>query len=333
MEQITKQTDVGMPAREGILRIASGESVFDRDFFLGLWNQARDGFFSRIGRLLAVFLLPGVICAAGAYVSEGRKQTIALIGNVACAATFLLTVRDVFADAKELFSAASTVSDAAFPVLTTLTALSGQTAAAAMLTPSAAFAGELIVEGIQKWGMYLCSVACAVCAVNVVSGRFRLDGLFSLLKSAVHIGCGLLLALFVGILKVQGLLSSNFDSAAMKTAQFAFDKMIPVIGGRLADSMDVTLSGVLLVKSAAGVTGLCLLLRLCAVPILRIWSARLALRCAGAVLQPMGSSEFTALSGQFADVLRMLLLLCLTAVTVTIVLLGAAIRAGGELGV
>ena len=51
------------------------------------------------------------------------------------------------------------------------------------------------------------------------------------------------------------LLSTGYDSAAVRTARYAVDNLLPVVGGEVANTMDALVSSVLLVKNAAGAVG------------------------------------------------------------------------------
>ena len=82
------------------------------------------------------------------------------------------------------------------------------------------------------------------------------------MRSVVNWGAGVLMTGFLGLSAVRALLSAGYDSAAVRAARYAVDNLCPV-GGEVANTMDALVSSVLLVKNAAGATGLFALL-LCA---------------------------------------------------------------------
>ena len=217
------------------------------------------------------------------------------------------------------------------PVLTGLSALGGGTSSAALLTPMTSLLGDILVNFLGKWGIFLCRAAC-VCAVAMpFAGRFGPETLFATLKNIVLWITGLTMAAFVGALKVQGMLGSTFDSAAVRTVRFAFDKMVPGAGGGISDSMDAVLSSVLLVKGAVGVTGMLVLALSCAAPVMKLWGYLLAARLAAVLAAPMGDDGILKAIRAFGDVMRMLTALMLAAAALSLILVGAGVGASGAL--
>ena len=163
------------------------------------------------------------------------------------------------------------------------------------------------------------------------AGRFGPETLFATLKNIVLWITGLTMAAFVGALKVQGMLGSTFDSAAVRTVRFAFDKMVPGAGGGISDSMDAVLSSVLLVKGAVGVTGMLVLALSCAAPVMKLWGYLLAARLAAVLAAPMGDDGILKAIRAFGDVMRMLTALMLAAAALSLILVGAGVGASGAL--
>lgn len=330
LQKLVDEADAAWNVREVLCRILTGEQVLNRDFLRTLWENGRDGALDALRGTFLSLLLPqllsGVLtgaCGDGGKAAEPVSRAVLL---TVC----LRILRESAQSCRALLDVAGSVTQTAVPVLAGLSALAGSSSAA-VLTPAATVVGELIVNALKKWGIALCVWACVCACCCAIASTLRLDRLFSLFKTGVMLGCGLMMALFVGILRVQGLLSASFDSAAIKTAQFAIDKMIPAIGGGMADSLNLALSSVLLVRSAAGVTGMLALLSVAARPVLRLASMLLATHLAGAVSQSVASEAGNVFLQRFGDVLRMLLTLCLTALLLCLILLGNAIRAGGQI--
>ena len=165
----------------------------------------------------------------------------------------------------------------------------------------------------------MCRAAC-VCAVAMpFAGRFGPETLFAALKNIVLWITGLTMAAFVGALKVQGMLGSTFDSAAVRTVRFAFDKMVPGAGGGISDSMDAVLSSVLLLALS------------CAAPVMKLWGYLLAARLAAVLAAPMGDDGILKAIRAFGDVMRMLTALMLAAAALSLILVGAGVGASGAL--
>ena len=223
------------------------------------------------------------------------------------------------------------LAEALFPLLAALLSASGAANTASLLTPSAALLNRLIIELFSGAGLRLCGVAAAVSVAGGIHSRITLKGLFALLSDVVNWTAGIVVTAFLGFLSVQRLLGGGYDSASVRAARYAVDNLLPVIGGDVADTLDVVISSVRLVKNALGVTGMLLALGLCAGPVAAIGLALISMRVLAAVTEPLAEDGLSRMMEQFAKVLRMLLVLDSACATLLLLLLGASLAAGGRL--
>ncbi len=318
----------GISVKETILKLASGETFFDADTIPDLLAGLRDQALARLASVFSAFLMPLIIAAVIRQAAGKTARVAIFLCAMVCALTFTSIMTDALAISRALLSQISAVTNAVLPVLTALTALAGATSTAALISPMTALAGKIIVDVLGDWGIFLASAACALACAAAFSSALRLDGIFALLKSVTMWGAGILLALFVGLLTVQGMLGASYDSAAVRTARYAVDNLIPVIGGDIADSLDAALSSVLLVKSASGLTGMLIVVAACGAPIIKLAATLFAIRLANAVAMPVSDAAISGVVSRFADVISMLLTITMVAVMLALVMTGAAINAG-----
>lgn len=314
--------------RKTVMSIASGETRLDRQFLIDMWETWGGPAVTHLKDMLAAFLGPMFLTSLFTRLFPGNRSACMLICACGCSAVFLNVLKESVDSARQLIQGIADVLEAAVPVLTGLSAVGGSSSSAALLTPMATLAGEIMVGILGGWGLELSCAAGACACACALGSRFRLDGIFELIKRAVQTGAGFILALFAGILKVQGMLGASFDSAAVKTARFAVDKIVPVVGGGISDTMDAALSSVILIKSAVGVTGMLVIAASCALPVMRLSAALIAIRLARAVALPVAESAVTDAADRFGDVIRLLVVLSVTAISIGLILTGAAVGAG-----
>ena len=313
--------------RKTVMDIVSGETRLDGQFLADVWEKSGGLALSHIRDNLAAFLGPMFLASLFARLFPGNRSACRLICVCGCCAVFLNALLEAVDSARQLIQGIAGALEAAVPVLTGLSAMGGASSAA-LLTPMATLAGEIMVGALGGWGLKLSCAAGACACACAIGSRFRLDGVFELIKRTVQTGAGFILALFAGILKVQGMLGASFDSAAVKTARFAVDKIVPVVGGGISDTMDAALSSVMLIKSAVGVTGMLIIAAACALPIMRLSATLIAIRLARAVALPVAESAVTDAADRFGDVIRLLVVLSVTAVSIGLILTGATVGAG-----
>lgn len=319
-------TDISV--RDLLMGIAGGDIALDEASLREIWTGVKDDIIKHTGGIFAAFAAPLVLSAVCRRIVSGKGKSMDLICALCCTAGYLGVMADAIDQARLLLERVSGITDAAFPLVTGFLAVTGAASTQAMLTPMAGVVGMLTTDIMGGWGLYLCTAACACALAAAFGSALRLDGIFSLIKSVVMWGSGILLAFFVGVLAIQGMLGAGYDSAAMRTAQFAVDKMIPVIGGDISDSLETVLASVMLVKTATGVTGMLVVLSVCLGPVLRLWAAYFAIRLAAAATSPVTDGDMTGMVERFSQVIAMLITICLVAMTMSLVLLGAAVSAG-----
>ncbi|MFD2411091.1 stage III sporulation protein AE [Paenibacillus rhizoplanae] len=126
--------------------------------------------------------------------------------------------------------------------------------------------------------------------VSAMSEKYKLTHLANLLR---NIGAGLLgvlLTVFLGVISVRGITSSVTDGVTIRAAKYITGNFVPVIGKMFADATDTVISASLLVKNAIGLSGVIIILFLCAFPAIKILILALIYNLAAAVMQPLGET-------------------------------------------
>ena len=137
-------------------------------------------------------------------------------------------------------------------MLIALLSAAGGGATAAMLSPLRGVAGGAIGTAAGSGGLALCACAAGVARAGELSERIRLTKLFKLLRTLCNWLMGACMTAFLAVVSVQGLLGAGYDSVAVRTAQYAVDNLMPVVGGDVADTMDALIGSAQLVKNALG---------------------------------------------------------------------------------
>ncbi|MFC3745701.1 stage III sporulation protein AE [Paenibacillus sp. GCM10012306] len=130
--------------------------------------------------------------------------------------------------------------------------------------------------------------------VSSLSEKYKLTQLANLLR---NIGAGLLgvlLTVFLGVISVRGITSSVTDGVTIRAAKYITGNFVPVIGKMFADATDTVISASLLVKNAIGLSGVIIILFLCAFPAIKILVLALIYNVAAAVMQPLGETPIVS---------------------------------------
>lgn len=222
-------------------------------------------------------------------------------------------------------------ADAAAPPLAAMMTAAGLTNGAALLTPLSALVGSAVENGLLKYGLPLCRYALVLTVAGNLSEAIDLSRACRLMRRAANWGAGLAVTLFTALTAIQGTVASGMDGVAVRTAKYAVDSVTPVIGSGVSEAWDSYVAGLLIAKNAVGVSGVALLLALGLQPMLRTAAAMLMLNLFSALLDTLGEKRAARAAEQAAGVCQMLLMLCAAALTLGMILLGAAMAAGRAL--
>lgn len=177
------------------------------------------------------------------------------------------------------------------PVLLTLLAAMGGLASAAILHPAMVLVLGLTGTVIKNVIIPLIFLSAILGFVNNISRQFRVSRLAGLFRQTSITLMLLMLTLFTGVIAVEGVAGSVADGVTMRTAKFATDNFIPVVGGMFSDALDAVVGGSLLLKNGIGIVGVLIIFCLCAVPALKILALVGVYKLAGALMQPIGAPE------------------------------------------
>lgn len=243
-------------------------------------------------RLLGQLILLGVLSAVLHAFWQGVDSTGSLnLALVVCILVLLTIAVHSFRYAAGVAASAIeqlvSFMQAILPTMSTLMAASGAISTAAVFHPLmlAAVIGTGTV--IRDFVLPVLFFASVLGIVAGLSDEFPVSRFSDLARQLTVIVMGLCLSLFTGIVAVRGAVAPVSDGAAMKTAKFLTKTIVPVVGGFFADSLEVVISGSVLIKNAVGVLGLLLVAGLAATPLLKLMAIMLIYKVVGALVQPV----------------------------------------------
>jgi stage III sporulation protein AE len=91
-------------------------------------------------------------------------------------------------------------------------------------------------------------------------------------------------------MSIQGASGAITDGVTIRTAKYVTGNFVPVVGRMFSDASETVVGASLLVKNAVGITGVVILVLLCAFPAVKILVLALIFKASAAILQPMGDS-------------------------------------------
>lgn len=198
-------------------------------------------------------------------------------------------------------------SNSLIPILMTLMLATGSIASATVIQPVLMFIITFISNMISTVLLPLVLVATALSIISKVSDKVQIDKIAKFLKSSVVWILGIALTIFVGVLSLEGSLTSGVDGITAKTAKAAVSNVVPVVGKILGDAVDTVIGCSNILKNAVGLVGVVVILCICVMPIAKLAILSLAYKVTSAISQPIADKKIVDLLEQIGDTFKILL--------------------------
>lgn len=193
------------------------------------------------------------------------------------------------------------------PILTTLMITTGSITSASIVQPILLFLINFIGNIITTIILPITLVSTALAIVSKISDKVQIDKLSKFFKSSVVWILGIVLTVFVGLLSVEGSLSSSVDGVTAKTAKAAVSNFIPVVGKILGDAVETVIGCGNILKNAVGIVGVIVIIGICIMPIIKVTILMVTYYLTSALCQPIADDKIVSLLGQIGDTFKILL--------------------------
>ncbi len=197
--------------------------------------------------------------------------------------------------------------ESVFPILLTVTTLLGGVNSSAFFSPLMATMTTFITAFISSVIIPFFIATIAFSIVGNMTSSVKLDKLTGFFKSTATYVLGGVFGIFIAFLTFQGLTGGVIDSISIKTAKFALQSYIPILGGYLSDGFDLMLASLVLIKNSLGIVSLLMILSVIALPTIKIIMLSLALKLASGIIEPLCDSKFSKMLQSISSNLTLLI--------------------------
>ncbi len=197
------------------------------------------------------------------------------------------------------------------PILITLMVYTGSITTSGILEPFILFMINFVGNMIQSILIPLMLIITVFSIISKISNKIQMDKISSFLKLSVIWFLGIILTVFVGVISLEGTLSSSVDGITAKTTKAAVSTMIPVVGKILGDAVDTVLGCGLVLKNAVGIVGVIVIIGICIVPIIKLGVITIAYNLSASIIQPIADEKIVKLLSEMGGIFKVLLgILC-----------------------
>lgn len=279
--------------KEYVNSLLKGENTIDSKAIL---NRIGKIFFKEVYEnipLLIKILSITIICAVLANIQNSFERTT--VSELAYYISYILIITLVIKSFNSVMELSRSTVDSMvnfmeiiLPTLLTLLVAVGGLRASTFFHPIVLGGVNIIGILIKDIVFPLIFFSFIVGIISRISERIQFSKLAELMRQVIVTLLGGFLTIFIGIMSIYGVVSS-VDGITARTAKFAVDRFIPIVGKFLSDAMDTVVGCSLILKNAVGSLGLFALLFICISPIIKVVALIFMYKLIVAVTQPISS--------------------------------------------
>ena len=236
------------------------------------------------------------------------------ISKIVYYAQYILIVTIIMANFSEILSSVNNTTEdlvgfakILIPLLVTLMIYTGSVTTSSIIEPILLFLIELISNLIRTLIIPVVSIITVMIIISKISDRVQINKLGSFMKSSVIWVLGVILTVFIGVLSLEGGLTSSVDGVTAKTAKAAVSTLIPVVGKVLGDGVDAVLGSGVILKNAVGIVGVIIIIGICLMPIIKLATFSIMYTILSGIVEPLADTKIVKLLDEMSGVFKLLL--------------------------
>ncbi len=285
-------------------------------------------------KLMVSIVTIAIICSLLKNLQEAfSDESISQIAFYACYVLMIIVLSRSFiisiSIAKAVINDISNFMSALLPVLITMISLSGGITAATTLDPIVLGAVVFIPKVYSNIIIPMILMVFVLEFANNISNEHKITNLCKLFKQITIWFQGIIVTIFIGILTIRGITSSTIDAVTLKTAKFAVDNFIPIVGKAFSDAITSVAGYSLIIKNAISSIGLIVIILILLYPIVKLMLITLIYKLSAALVEPISDSRITK-SIEAAGNSMVLIISCILTVTLMFFILIGIIASSGR---
>ena len=261
-----------------------------------------------IGSILAIIVIHSILKSISENLGNNNTSQIAYFVEYILIITMIMANFAVIIESiKNTISNLVGFMNCLVPILISLIIATGQVASGAVLQPILIFAVIFIGNIINLVILPITTASMILSIASNISDKVQIGNLAKFFKSSITWFLGFIITIFVGLLSLEGTLTSSVDGITIKGIKSAASTFIPVVGKALGDFVDTVLGATSLIKNSVGFVGIVIVIAICILPIVKLIILNIMYSLLGAVSEPLADKKIVNVIGQVSGVFKILL--------------------------
>jgi stage III sporulation protein AE len=286
-------------------------------------------------KLLVLLIVISLICALLTNLQRAfNGEELSNIAYFACYSLIIIIMARSFYISVDI--ARSTIKEmtdfmvALIPILITLVAAVGGFVEASIMDPIVIGAITISANLFMNVIIPIISMSFVLQFVNNLSSEYKIDKLTKLLNQVALWAQGIIMTVFIGIITVRGITSKTIDEVTAKTAKFAVDNFVPIVGKSLSDAISTVAGYSILLKNALSSLGLVIIVAILLFPVIKLLIIVVAYKLTAALIEPISDGRLVNCINSAGSSI-VLIMACLICVSVMFFIMICIIAAAGKI--
>lgn len=273
-----------------------------------------------IGSILAIIIIHGILKSVSESLeNDNISKLIYYVQYILIVTIIMMNFSDIVQSVRDTCNNLISFTNVLIPLIITLMIYTGSIATSGVLEPIILFLINFIGNIIQNLVIPIVLIFTSLIVISKISDNIQIEKLSKFLKSGIMWFFGITLTIFVGVVSLEGTLSSSVDGITAKTTKAIVSSAIPVVGKILGDAVDTVLGCGIVLKNAVGLVGIIVIIGICIMPILKLTVLTISYKLMSSLCEIVSDKKIVGLLDQIGDVYKIFLaILCTVSVMLII---------------
>ncbi|WP_414632216.1 stage III sporulation protein AE [Clostridium sp. UBA1652] len=248
-------------------------------------------------KLLISVVVMAIICSLLKNLQDAFGGSHSDIAFYACYAILIILLSKSFLVsidlAKNTINGLTDFMMALLPVLVFLIGSVGGITQAATMDPILMGAVTIVPRIYVDFIIPMILMSFVLNFVNNISNEHKINNICKLFKQVTLWVQGILVTTLIGLLTIRGITSNAIDAVTLKTAKFAVDNFIPIVGKAFSDAIASVAGYAVLLKNSISSLGLLIVFLTILIPILKLVLISFMYKLSSALVEPVCDSRIT----------------------------------------
>lgn len=306
-----------------INEVMNGQASINTNVFVKILNvflKELKNNISLVIKIIGIAILCSILKNIQSNFGESGTSEIAFY---ACYILVVILIITTFSNTidlcKDTIEQISSLMKMLVPLIISLIVATGNVTTVAILQPVLVTMVALISNLLSNFILPVIFISTIINIVSNISEHVNIEKISTLLRKSALWVTELILIIFVGILSLEGSLSSTVDGITAKTARVVVSSAIPVVGKILGDTVDSVIGGVTITKNAIGFIGILGILAVTLIPLIKTFIVMLVFNLSSALIEPIADKRIVKCMSGVGDSIKILFAILATIIFLFII--------------